>query len=405
MVNNKLILVICYLQIFLFILLSSACKAQQATLQYVTPTMIPLAFSTATLIPTITPPVVPSPLFPTLSRTTQPVSVVTTAQINIRELPSVESSSLGFLDPGISIEAIGKNVDNSWLKIIYPVGSATTGWVNVAFVKVSESDLNNLPRLSKENIDQSGTEIPFGSTTSNPNESPTPEGHTGRVKNKIFIRSGPGQIFESLGELSAGTIVEITGRNINNIWAQISFSGVAGGKAWVATAYLEGANYIGLPYFDNQGKLLSSAESTPGKLQITGLPTAYPTAIGDGDSKKKPSARLVFSPSGAREFSFSSDLSSPQGDSTDWVDFIPYESTNQGTILYFKLECSGNGGITSALVVDGIAQNDWKGLTCGNYDFPLKVLGGKVYTLILSADGSFGPVRYIKYNLIISTIR
>jgi len=114
---------------------------------------------------------------------------------------------------------------------------------------------------------------------------------------------------------------------------------------------------------------------------------------------------LQFSPDSAREFTFSSDLSSPDGDGTDWIAFTPYEPTNQSTYVYFKLECSGNEGITARLEKDGVPVPDVKPLVCGNYDLAMKVLGGKEYVLVLSADGSGSLPRYTRYNLYVRSER
>jgi hypothetical protein len=212
-------------------------------------------------------------------------------------------------------------------------------------------------------------------------------------------------MYDSLGTVNAGTIVALTGRNENNVWVQIQYDGGPDGKGWVAAAYLFGADLQGLPYFDNQGKLIfaPTAIANPGQPTLTA--TAFSPAIADGDSEQNPSVRLKFSPGGAGELTFSSDLSSPSGDTTDWVAFTPYEPANQSTYVYFKLECSGNGGITAILEKGGIPVPELKPLVCGNYDFAVQVLGGQEYMLVLNADGTGGPLRFVSYNLYIKSKR
>jgi hypothetical protein len=210
-------------------------------------------------------------------------------------------------------------------------------------------------------------------------------------------------MYDTLGTVNAGTVVNITGRNENNVWIQIQYEGGTDGKAWVAAAYLDGANLQGLPFYDNQGQLLFSptAVSNPGQPAATA--TAYSAAALDGDSEQNPSARVKFSPDGSGQLTFSSDLSSPNGDSTDWVAFTPYEPTNQSTYVYFKLECTGNGGITAILEKDGIPVPEKKHIVCGNYDLAMQLLGGQEYMLVLSADGSGGILRYSRYILYIDS--
>jgi hypothetical protein len=68
-----------------------------------------------------------------------------------------------------------------------------------------------------------------------------------------------------------------------------------------------------------------------------------------------------------------------------------------------RLSCTGNGGVTATLEKDGLPVSEVPQLVCGNYDLAMKVLGGQTYLLVLRADGSGGPLRYISYTLTIST--
>ncbi len=131
-------------------------------------------------------------------------------------------------------------------------------------------------------------------------------------------------------------------------------------------------------------------------------PTAFSPAAGDGDSEQSPAVRLVFSPATAESFSYSSDLSSPTGDDADWVAFVPYVPTAEAGYIYLRLDCKGNGGITATVRKDGRPLPDAPQLLCGQYGLALKVLGGQEYLLVLRADGSGGPLRYVAYTLTIS---
>ena len=383
---------LCIILIFL-----SACSVSQKTPTPTITSTLPIIFSTATLIPTITPRISPSKVIPTAGPTVPPVTAITSAQVNVREFPDTNSKSLGYVNAGITLLVLGKNDDSKWVRVNYPNDSKTMGWVKTNYIQISISDLDNLNIVDSNlagNVDNGmdGTITPVAADLLT-----TPVPRVGRVKAQIFVRTGPGQIFESLGQLQSGTSVTVIGRNINNLWVKIIFEDGSKGDAWIASAYIDGVDYLDLPFFDNQGVLLSAVNEN--QLILTLSPTVLPPSVEDGDSEKEPSSRIEFSPTGTREFSFSGDLSSPIGDKKDWIIFIPYEPTNQSTYLYFNLECTGNGGISTILKMDGIPVDDWKPLTCGNYDFAEKLLGGKEYTLLLTADGSFGPVRYVKYTL------
>jgi len=69
--------------------------------------------------------------------------------------------------------------------------------------------------------------------------------------------------------------------------------------------------------------------------------------------------------------------------------------------LYVRLDCAGNGGVTATLEKDGQPVADARQLVCGNYGLAMKVLGSLEYMLVLRADGSGGPLRFVKYTLTI----
>jgi uncharacterized protein YraI len=395
-------------KIFLIpILFLTACSFQsvpQSTL-----TITPPPFATATLVPTFTPHPSATAGIPTIVPTIAPILASLTAQVNVRVAPDANATSLGLLNYGKRVQVIGKDASGKWWHIIYPENSATTGWVTVQYAPIPEEDAAKIPVVQVANpptqalaVTSSLNETPLAPVVAT---TPTSASRIASVKAQIFVRAGPGQMYDTLGTVNAGTIVTLTGRNQNNVWVQIQFDGGQDGKGWVAAAYLVGADLSGLPYFDNDGKLISVPTEISNSGQPTLTATAFSPAAADGDSEKEPSVRLKFSPDGAGEFTFSSQLSSPSGDTTDWVAFTPYEPTNQSTFVYFKLECTGNGGITATLEKDGIPVPELKPLVCGNYDFAVQVLGGQEYMLVLNADGTGGPLRFVSYNLYIKSKR
>jgi len=385
----------------------SACSASPVTEVKETPTSEPLAFATATLVSTNTPHPSATLAPPTVAPTVAPVISLVTTQVNVRSAPDKGATSLGLLNYGNRVGVIGKDESGKWFQIIYPENTNTTGWVTAAYVEISINDVDHLPVVQTSEIapaapalDSSGTPAPQP-TAQDPASTP----RTARVTRQIFVRVGPGQTYEPLGTVDAGVIVTLIGRNQNNVWIQIQHESAADGKGWVAAAYLEGANLQGLPYYDNEGKLISSGAPAASPGQAVGSATPISPAFVDGDSLQKPAAKLVFTPGGAREYAYSSDLSSPNGDTSDWVAFTAYEPTNQSTFLFFKLVCTGNGGITAILTKDGIPVPESRPLVCGNYDFAMKVLGGQEYILVLNADGTGGPLRYTWYDLTVKTER
>ena len=304
---------------------------------------------------------------------------------------------------GAGLTAIGRDADSAWLAIQLPKDPNVTAWISAEFVTISKEMIATLPVLAVQ------TPTPIGQAAPSPIG---PVSSVGTARNEIFVRSGPGQIYDQLGTVAAGTQVNITGRNETEVWLQIKYDKSPTGFGWVASSYIDGADLTYLPYFDNQGNLIPGQASrlpttipqTMGQATPTGSATAqgYQPAVTDGDSRQAPSVNMVFSPSTVKQFQFQSQVSSPSGDAEDWFTFTPYSPGNTGTYVYLRLDCTGNGGITSYLYNEGSDVPNDLGLYCGNYGFALKVIGGKQYSVRLDADGSAGDVRLVDYIFYVS---
>ncbi|MDO9348331.1 MAG: hypothetical protein Q7T47_03525, partial [Anaerolineales bacterium] len=138
----------------------------------------------------------------------------------------------------------------------------------------------------------------------------------------------------------------------------------------------------------------------PTSIPVSPSPTLGP-ASADGDSSAAPAVQVAFSPSGLRQFSYSSDLSSPQGDAEDWVEFTPYASlAGSPARILLSLACNGNGKLTVELWRNGAPLKDWSGLVCGDRDELLDLAAGQAYQFRLRADSGEG-LRYVHYTLIV----
>jgi len=369
--------------------------------------MVDMPFVTATLIPTITPRPSATWTSPTNAPSIAPILASLTAQVNVRKSPDINADLLGMVNLGSRVQVIGKNGNGAWWQIIYPENTTSTGWITSEYVEVSEIDGEKIPLV----LSDGQTLTPQADVTMETQKTPeitaqiTISKNTARVTKEMFVRLGPAQTFGTQGTVAAGLILNLTGRNQNNVWVQIEYESGKDGKGWVASAYLENADLDDLPIFDNQGNLIYEGNPEIEGLTLTPSVAILPPAAADGDSEENPAARMFFAPYGTKEFIFSSDLSFPSGDSMDWVAFTPYESMNSATYVFLRLECKGNGGITVTLQKDGKPVPETQTVGCGNYDFALRVIGGQEYFLILTADGSGGSLRYAQYNLSIRSER
>ncbi len=362
-----------------------------------TPTPTPPPFYTATLLPTFTPHPTVTYSPPTITPTIQPQDATTNAQVNVRSGPDQAKTSFGLIDFGAKVQIVGKDASEKWWRILYQDAPGGFGWVTAAFITFS----GNADKVPVVVADDAQPPTPNPGETAAATIPPTPSAKTSSVTQKINVRAGPATAFDSLGMIEANTTVTLTGRNEINTWVQIEHVGGPEGKGWVAALYLKDANLNGLPYYDNEGKLLYAP--TPGldPGQPTLTPTGYAPAAPDNDSETEPGARQTLSPDAAGTLIYSNELSSPSGDDVDWVAFTFDGPANQSSYVYLRLDCVGNGGITVTLEKDGNPVADTKTLLCGNYGLGVKVIDQQEYVLVLRADPSGGLLRYISYKLTI----
>lgn len=391
----------------ILIFLLSACSASIEMPEEATPTQSELAFATPTLPPTATPQVTNTPAPPTAVPTSAPISGLTSARVNVRSGPDADSESLGILQTASQVEVIGRDGNAQWLAITFPQSPNGIGWVTAQFVELT-GDVERLSIL----IDAEPAQTVIATSEPEPSQ-PDPEPETSEPKrtartiSRINVRGGPASSFDAIDILDASTTVTLTGRNQNITWVQIEFPDGSTERAWIAVAYIEYEGFFldSLPAFDNQGQPIQPPpQAGIGQPETTPSGEGYQPAVDDMDSADNPAVRLSFSPAGTRRIIYASDLSAPTGDRADWLEFtVITPQSGQAVFIYFKLECSGNGAVSTEMRQNGLLVSEFPGLLCGQYGVPFKALSGVPYLLQLQADGSASDVRYVAYHLYIST--
>ena len=257
-------------------------------------------FITATLPATAIPLPTETPLPPTSVPTISPIEGTTTTQVNVRAQTSTASANLGTIAQFAKVQIIGKDSSTSWYQIMYAGAPNGIGWIRAEYVQVDAA-----------------AEVPvIESVTGNG------AGMSGLVIQKINVRSGPGTSFDTLGELNPNDVVFISGKDESGSWAQIEFANSADGKGWAALEFLNMENTDSLPVIGNTSPTpeVVVSESTP-------QTSALPYVMLDGDTMEAPLARIVFSPLNSRLISINSSISSPDGDTEDWVEFTSYNGS------------------------------------------------------------------------------
>ena len=329
------------------------------------PSRLPLVTGTSTLTPT--------PSLPTLTATPILIDGTLTIKVNVRSGPGTGYTSLGQLDAGAKVQVVARNSQGAWYQILYPAAPQGRGWVAAQYVTVA-----------------AGAVIPLDAT-------PTLSGPTGRLIQRLNVRSGPATTFDSLGMLEPGVVVSLTGKNTLASWYQIVYPAGPGGRGWVTSQYVQ-TDVTDLPVLDDYGKVVTpGAAGTPSLPDVPPTPTIGP-AIDDGDSSVNPAFRVTFSALGTTRLVYSSQVSAPQGDPQDWVEFTPYSAAGSNARLDLTLVCTGNGTLAVDLWQGGTRLSAWGSLSCGDLAKTILLPAGQVYQVSLSPVSGDG-LRLISYTL------
>lgn len=351
----------------------TACSASPSKDSLSLPSSSPSPAARITIFPSPT----PSPTRTVPPPTPTPIPARASVTLNARSGPGATYSSIGLLAANQTIQVIGQDGSGAWYLILYPSAETGIGWVAAAYVQLE------------------ATVTPPAVVT----PSPTASGPTGRVLQRLNVRSGPGLSFDALGVLEAETIVNLSGRNPNSTWLQILYPQGPGGRGWVSAAYVQAEDISGLPVLNEFGVPLPSTTAGPTPIPRTPTPTLGP-ARADGDAVANPSVRVVFSPGGTRRFLYSDEVSLPEGDAEDWIAFTPYALDGKTAHLELRLTCTGNGDLAVELWQEGEVVEGWGKIACNGASVSVLLKSGQPYLLRLSPKASFA-LTHVSYTLIV----
>lgn len=348
-------------------LLAAACGTSE-------PVPTPSATASPSVFPTETPTHSATPLPPTLTATPIFFDGTLTIKVNVRSGPGTSYDSLGQLEAAEKVQIIARDSQGAWYQILYPAAPQGRGWVTSQYVTVA-----------------SGTELPVDAT-------PTPAGPIGRVIQRLNVRSGPGTTFDALGLLEPGVSVSLTGKNTTASWFQIDYPAGPGGHGWVTSQYVQTDATAGLPVLDDYGIVITPGTAgTPSGPVLPPTPTVGP-AYSDGDSSVNPAIHVTFSATGTHQFVYSSQVSAPEGDAEDWVEFTPYTASGTNAHLNLSLACTGNGTLAVEMWQGGTLLSGWGALACSETGKSILLPAGQIYQMSLTPAAGDG-LRLVSYTL------
>lgn len=309
-----------------------------------------------------------TPLPPPPQPTAAPVEGTSSTQINVRSEPSTSASVLGMIPANTNVQIVGKDPGGNWWQILYEAGVEGKGWVTAQYVTAVNPDA--VPVIGADPADPG-------------------DGNVAIVQQQINVRSGPGTSFNSLGTLNADDVVNLTGKDSNGAWLQIAFAAGPEGKGWVNAAFVRAQGVENLPIVTEAGQVVGTG--TPTTIPAAPTPTVIPAWI-DNDSSGTPIVSVIFELTGTHTLIYEGDISTPQGDPEDWINFQPYSRT-----VFVGLSCTATGSLQADLLENGTPTG--LTFTCGDLNKPIDVNAGSGYSVHLYTQSTAGGLEYIRYSI------
>ena len=257
-------------------------------------------------------------------------------------------------------------------------------------------------------------------STQTPRPSPTPEPAPptvpvapveGQTTSQLNVRNAPFADSNQVGRVDIFAKVQIVGKDPTSGWWMIVFPESPTGMGWITAQFVQVPDSSSVPVVDTTRQ---ETEHTPvaGAVPtiVTGnmtVPSTIPTpilatALLDGDSAQSPAVNITLSASSLRSFNYSSDVSSPEGDPDDWVQFTLDGQPGQQTIVSVVLDCSGNSTLSLELIQSGVPLQSWGDIACGQlHQLQLYLFVGAPYSLQLFPAQGNVTLNYVAYTVTI----
>lgn len=167
-----------------------------------------------------------------------------TAVVNTQDFAPVHAGPgsqypvYGVLIPGISAEATGRNLDSGWWSIKMPGYPDGMGWIDPAFIQVSNPDKADYIRIESLHV---GNALLW----------PDNKAPRASLISPAFILSGPGETYPSILMGLPGDTFYVLGRSADSQYLAIYMGAerTPGGIGWILTSEADPHNTADVPVF------------------------------------------------------------------------------------------------------------------------------------------------------------
>lgn len=157
---------------------------------------------------------------------------------------------------------------------------------------------------------------------------------------------------------------------------------------------------------ENQVSITETSPTKSVALASVMPTTVFVPAADDGDSIQSPAVNITLSEASVPILNYSSDISAPEGDAGDWVQFSLDGQTGQEKIISVVVDCSGNGKLNLVLLQNTVPLQKWENITCGQrHQLQLYLYVSAPYSLHLSPTQSNAALNYLSYTLTVQLMK
>ena len=242
----------------------------------------------------------------------------------------------------------------------------------------------------------------------------------GQTISQLNVRSAPSAESNLLGTVQIFAKVQIVGKDPAGAWWLIVYPESPTGTGWVTAQFVQVTNTENVPVFNSQAQQQATGSAPATVIVPEGgagptveagsavVSSPAPTmslaaAFQDGDSAQSPAVSITLSKASVRSFNYSSDLSSPDGDPEDWVQFKLDGPSGQQTTVSVILDCSGSGTLNVELIQNNSVLQGWQEINCGHSSqLILSLFVSAPYYLRITPTQVNNIQKYISYTLIVS---
>lgn len=288
-------------------------------------------------------------------------TMTTLTDLNVRTGPGINYPIVGYLRSGSSARIIGKSPSGYWWKIECPPGAGSECWASAG---TQYSAATNAEGIAIAAVPPAPTATPTATVqaTATATATPTVAGNA----TATATTTGNATATATQAGTATATATQPSG---NTPTATATTAGNATATATPTQA--------------------SGATPTPTPTQATedATPTATATEAAqiapfDNDSLQNPARDVFLSITGDRNFTYSNDISYPEGDQEDWVQFEFPNNANPNQPMWVTLNCtltSPDAQLRATLFEDGASTT--KIAICNQGEVQLTVDNTKVQQL------------------------